>query len=125
MHHDNASPHTSFHTMKHINKWGLQLLPHPPNSPDMAPCDFGFFPKLKSELRGRRFGTIKELQTEVRRILLSWDEEIFNDIMHDMVARWQKCSAAQGCYFEGDNITIDPLFVWGEQETDEETDDSD
>ncbi len=36
-------PPTSFHTMKHINKWGMEILPHPPNSPDLAPCDFGFF----------------------------------------------------------------------------------
>ncbi len=87
VHHNNASPHTSFQTMGKINKWGLQILPHPPNSPDLAPCDFGFFPKLKSELRGRRFLTVKALQEEVRRILFSWDKQTFEDIMHDLVAR--------------------------------------
>ncbi len=71
IYHDNASPHTSFETQRKITKWGLRQLPHPPNSPDIAPCDFGFFPKLKAELRGKRFDTITDLQTEVRRILLS------------------------------------------------------
>jgi hypothetical protein len=27
----------------------------PPYSPDLAPCDFWLFPKLKSPLKGRRF----------------------------------------------------------------------
>lgn len=118
VHHDNASPHTSFETMGKINKWGLEILPHPPNLPDMAPCDFGFFPKLKSQLRGRRFQTIKELQDEVRKILFSWEPQVFADIMHDLVARWQKCVQAEGRYFEGEDVQIDPLFVKGGEETD-------
>ncbi len=120
VHHDNASPHTSFETMGKINKWDLNILPHPPNSPDMAPCDYGFFPKLKSQLHGRRFGTIKELQEEVQRILLSWEPQVFEDIMHDLVARWQKCVAAEGEYFEGEQVEIDPLFAKGDQETEDD-----
>ena len=33
-----------------------------PNSPDLTPCDFKFFPKLKSPLKGKTFQTIKEIQ---------------------------------------------------------------
>ncbi len=121
VHHDNASPHTSFHMTKYINKWKLNLLDHPPNSLDLAPCDFGFFPKLKSELRGCRFNTVKDLQKEVCRILFSWEPRVFNDIFHDLVCRWQKCSAAEGSYFEGDNVQIDPLFVLENAQSDDES----
>jgi hypothetical protein len=31
------------------------VVPHPPNSPDLAPCDVFLFPKLKMKLKGRRF----------------------------------------------------------------------
>jgi hypothetical protein len=31
----------------------VTVLPHPPYSPDLAPCDFFFFPKLKFQLSGR------------------------------------------------------------------------
>ncbi len=58
VHHDNASPHTSFETMQSINKWDMAILLHPPNSLDMAPCDYRFFPKLKAELQGKRFPNI-------------------------------------------------------------------
>ena len=31
-------------------------------SPDLAPCDFWLFPKLKSPLKGKRFQTVSEIQ---------------------------------------------------------------
>ncbi|XP_018339114.1 PREDICTED: uncharacterized protein LOC108746691 [Trachymyrmex septentrionalis] len=36
----------------------------PPYSPDMAPCDFFLFPKLKRTLKGQRFANIDEIKTE-------------------------------------------------------------
>ena len=33
-----------------------------PYSPDLAPCDFWLFPKLKSPLKGKRFKTLDEIQ---------------------------------------------------------------
>ena len=33
-----------------------------PHSPDLVPCDFWLFPKLKSPLKGKRFQTIDEIQ---------------------------------------------------------------
>ena len=34
----------------------------PPYSPDLVPCDFWLFPKLKSPLKVKRFQTISEIQ---------------------------------------------------------------
>ena len=34
----------------------------PPYSPDLVPCDFWLFPKLKSPLKGKRFQTVDEIQ---------------------------------------------------------------
>ena len=36
-------------------------------SPDLAPCDFWLFPKLKSPLKGKRFQTIDESQENMMR----------------------------------------------------------
>lgn len=119
--HDNASPHTSFDTTKKLDEWNLKVLPHAPNSPDLAPCDFSFFPRLKKELRGRRFDTIAELQKETQRILMSWPKEFFNDTMHELVGRWQKCVKADGEYFEGENVQIDALFMKGQSSSESES----
>jgi hypothetical protein len=46
----------------------MAAIPHPPYSPDLAPCDF-LFQKMKFKLKGRQFDTIEELQTESQRVL--------------------------------------------------------
>jgi len=43
-------------------KKNIPVLPHPPYSPDLAPCDFYRFPKLKSKLKGHHFGTMEKIQ---------------------------------------------------------------
>ena len=32
------------------------------SEPDLVPCDFWFFPRLKSPLKGKRFQTVDEIQ---------------------------------------------------------------
>ena len=43
----------------------MDLLSHPPYSPDLAPCDFWIFPELKKTLKGRRFLSLEDLKIEV------------------------------------------------------------
>lgn len=38
------------------------MLVNPPYLPDLAPCDFYLFPKVKSELEGARFQIIEALK---------------------------------------------------------------
>ena len=58
-HFDNAP---ALRTREFLAKHFITVLPHPPNSPDLAPCDFFLFSMLKRPLKGRRFGTILELK---------------------------------------------------------------
>ncbi len=125
LHHDNASPHTSDFTMERIKKWNIQVLEHPPNSPDMAPCDFSIFPKLKSRLQGIRFQNLQKLKDQAKETLMTFPTSVFDNAIHKMVLRWQKCEAVNGEYFEGDGVQIDPLFAKSSGiSTDEETDES-
>ena len=52
---DNAPAHTSEVVKTFLENKGVELLPHPPYSPDLAPCDFWLFPNLKKHLQGRRY----------------------------------------------------------------------
>jgi hypothetical protein len=47
----------------------MAVIPHTPYSPDLAPCDFFLFSKMKLKLKGRRFDTIEEIQAESQRVL--------------------------------------------------------
>jgi hypothetical protein len=42
----------------------MAVILYPTYSPDLAPCDFFLFPKMKLNLKGRRFDTIAEIQFE-------------------------------------------------------------
>ncbi|KAG5330275.1 SETMR methyltransferase, partial [Acromyrmex charruanus] len=47
LHHDNAPAHTSLLVREFLAKNNTLMMPQPPYSPDLAPCDFFLFPKLK------------------------------------------------------------------------------
>ena len=61
----NAWPHASGAVSEILEKYGRQVLPHPPYSPDMSPSVFDLFPKLKKPLHGKRFRSIEEMSNEV------------------------------------------------------------
>ena len=50
--HDNAPSHTSLVVRQFLARNQACVLNHPPYSPDLAPCDFSLFPKLKLKLKG-------------------------------------------------------------------------
>ena len=59
--HDNAPSHTSVFTHQFLSKNKMAVIPQPPYSPDLAPCVFFLFPKMKLKLMtGSRFDTIEE-----------------------------------------------------------------
>ena len=51
-HPDNAPVHNSILVTDYLAKMGINTVPYPPYSPDLAPCDFWLFPKLRGDGRG-------------------------------------------------------------------------
>jgi histone-lysine N-methyltransferase SETMAR len=58
--HDNASSHKATIVREYLKQEQVVELPHPPYSPDLAPCDFFLFPSLKNNLAGRKYQTRKK-----------------------------------------------------------------
>ncbi len=108
LHHDNASSHTAAPTVDFLEASQIKILEHPPYSPDLAPCDYFLFPKLKSLLRGHRFQSLEDMKTGVLRTLRSISADDFGEAITSMPIRWMKCIKAGGDYFEGKHIQIDP-----------------
>jgi hypothetical protein len=67
----------------------------------LKPCDAFLFPKIKLKLKGRRFDTIEEIQTESQRVLDTLTEKDFQEALQKW-RRWDRCLHAGGNYFEGD-----------------------
>ena len=77
---------------------GIKTVPHRPYSPDLAPCDFWLFPKL----RGCRYETIEEIKEAVTKVIDTLTQEDYDKAFLCLLERYNKCIAAGGDYFEGD-----------------------
>ena len=77
---------------------GIKTVPHPLYRPDLAPCDFWLFPKL----RGCRYETIEEMKEGVTKVIDTLTQEDFDGAFQKLLERYNKCIAAGGDYFEGD-----------------------
>ena len=77
---------------------GIKTVPQPTHNPDLAPCDFCLFPKL----RGCRYETTEEMKEAVTNIIDPLTQEDFHGAFQKLLERYNKCIAAGGDYFEGD-----------------------
>ena len=77
---------------------GISTVPQPPSSPDLAPCDFWLFPKL----RGCRYETIEEMKEAVTKVIDTLIQDDFDAAFQKILERYNKCIATGGDYFEGD-----------------------
>ena len=76
----------------------IKTVPHPPNSPELAPCDFWLFPKL----RGCRYETIEEMKEAVMKVIDTLTQKDFHGAFQKLLEWYNKCIAARGDYFEKD-----------------------
>jgi [histone H3]-lysine36 N-dimethyltransferase SETMAR len=48
--------------MQFLTKNVIKPIVHPSFSPDLASCDFFLFPRLKKNMKGKRFDTVEEVK---------------------------------------------------------------
>ena len=77
---------------------GIKTLPHPPYSPDLAPCDFWLFHKL----RVCGYETTEEMKEAVMAIIDTLTQEDFHGAFQKLLEQYNKCIVGGGDYFEGD-----------------------
>ena len=97
-HQGNALFHNSILVTDYLTKMGIKTGPQPPFSPDLAPCDFCLFPKL----RGCRYETIEEMKEAVTKVIDTLTQEDFHGAFKKLLERYNKWIAAGGDYFEGE-----------------------
>ena len=71
---------------------GIKTVLHRPYSPDLVPCDFWLFPKL----RGYRYETIEEMKEAVTKVIDSVPQEAFHGALKKLLEQYNKCIAAGG-----------------------------
>ncbi|UYV75121.1 hypothetical protein LAZ67_12002547 [Cordylochernes scorpioides] len=95
LHHDNAPAHTALKISKFLQDYSTSVFPQPPYSPDLAPCDFFFFGKLKKKFKGRKFQSIEEIKVESKKALKAIPKTDYQRCFAD----WKKRSLSR-IFFE-------------------------
>ena len=62
---------------------GIKTVPQPPYSPELAPCDFWLFPKL----RGCRYKTIGEMKEGVKKIIDTLTQDELHEAFQKLLER--------------------------------------
>ena len=73
-HQDNAPVHNSTLVTDYLTKVDIKMVPQPPYSQELAPCDFCLFPKL----RGCRYETIEEMKGAVTKVIDTLTQKDFH-----------------------------------------------
>ena len=76
----------------------IKTVRHPPYIPDLAPCYFCLFPKL----RGCRYETIEEMKEAMTKVTDMLTQKDFHWAFQKLMERYSKCIVTAGDYFEGD-----------------------
>ncbi|CAH1979320.1 unnamed protein product [Acanthoscelides obtectus] len=91
LHNDNASSHTAQKTRQYLTEENVELLDHPPYSPDLSPNDFFTFPKIKNRLHGQRFQSPEEAVDAFKNAVLDLPVNEWNKCFENWFDRMQMC----------------------------------
>jgi hypothetical protein len=82
--------------MDFLSRFEISILPQPPYSPDIAPCDFSIFGNLKRMLKGSSFQDTPSLMEAVKRNLNRIDRRARIAIMCNWIARLKMLISTDG-----------------------------
>jgi hypothetical protein len=102
LHHDNAPAHSSHLMQGFLAKHGIPQVRQVPCSPDMAPCDFWLFLRLKTPLKDSRFDSREDIIQNATAQLHTIPKQAFQNCFQGGKDGWAMCVESQGAYFEGD-----------------------
>lgn len=97
---DNAPAHSSRVVVAKLHELRYEVLPQPPYSPDLAPCDFFLFPNLKKWLAGKKFSSNEDVIAETEAYFGEFDKSYFLEGLKKWEGRWEKCIFLKGDYVE-------------------------
>jgi [histone H3]-lysine36 N-dimethyltransferase SETMAR len=96
--HDNARPHIAKMTKEAIQKYGWEVLAHPPYSPDLAPTDFHLFRSLSNAMHGVTFSTDAELRVWLDYFFDKRPCDFYRHGIENLVERWEEVVNNHGEY---------------------------
>ena len=94
LHQDNASVHTAAVTLDFLAASDVQLVTHPPYSPDLAPCNWFLFPSAKRQLKGKQFQNSEDARAFIESVILDIPQSTWSGVIDSLFERMDKCVQA-------------------------------
>jgi hypothetical protein len=104
LHHDNAPCHAALSVGEFLVKHSIPVVPYLPYSPDLAPCNFFLFTRLKSTVKGKRFQDFAEIQLNTTWQLQAIPKQMYQTCIEKWKDHWNHCIQSGGSHFEGDDF---------------------
>ena len=82
-----------------LAKHETKVIAQPQYSPDLAPCDFFLFPKLKYLLRGTWHKSLNAIKRNLLKELKDIPAEAYKKCMENWITRWHACIGSNRAYF--------------------------
>ena len=73
---------------------------YPVYLPDLSPCDYFLFPKLKTSMKGVFYDDVPTIQSAVIQVLKNIPKTEFKKSMDKLVDHSKRCIKSNGTYFE-------------------------
>ncbi|CAH1984782.1 unnamed protein product [Acanthoscelides obtectus] len=84
---------------QYLTEENVELLDHPPYSPNLSPNDLFTFPKIKNRLRGQRFQSPEEAVDAFKHAVLDLPANEWSKCFENWFERMQMCINLPGEYF--------------------------
>jgi len=98
--HDNARSHVAKSVKTYLETLKWEVLPHPLNSPDIAPSDYHSFRSMTHGLANQHLRSYEEIKNWIDTWIASKDEQSSRRGIRTLPERWEKVAASDGQYFE-------------------------
>ena len=97
---NNSPPHTASSRLLELDVLEFGRVDHLTYSPYLSPFDIDVYPKVKSQLKGRRFSSHPELRSATANIISQYNQYWSRAIFNKCMKRHRKCIAYNDDYFE-------------------------
>ena len=104
--HQDVPAHNALSVKTFSTKRKATVLEHPLYSPDLSPCDFFIFPKIKSVLKGSRFEYIDTVKAKAMELMKKLSEDDLQSCFQQWNINVEWCRDWGGEYIEVDNISV-------------------
>lgn len=100
LHHDNAPIHKGGKVEEFLVANHVHLLPQPPRSPDISPCDFYLWGRLKTSMMGMKFDSHEQQLVYIKKFFSEIKKDELQRVFDEWESRLQWVIDNEGDYYE-------------------------